>query len=340
MAIIPKSEHSISAMIDKHHEKHQDLPRPHMGASTLGHSCDRWLWLSFRWAVVEQFPGRILRLFKRGQDEEATVVSNLRAIGLNVQKTGTNQSRVDFGSHVSGSVDGLIEYGVPESPDKPHVLEIKTHALKSFNALVKDGVEKSKPMHYVQMQLYMSGLGVDRALYYAVCKDNDEIHTERVKLDKDVVKKAIERGHRLVQADRMPPPLSADPSWYECKFCPAHEFCHKTQLTKQVNCRTCAHSTAKPDSTWSCEKYDVTLSVDNQRDGCESHILHPDLVPWKYTSDGDAVVWHTPTGDVRNGQSSFDTYASTEIVANHAACTTPDQFMADARAIFGAKVVG
>jgi hypothetical protein len=82
-------------------------------------------------AVVEKFPGRILRLFRRGQDEEAKVVSDLRAIGLNVQKTGDNQSRVDFGCHVSGSMDGVIESGVPDAP--------KTfEALKSRKVLVKN----------------------------------------------------------------------------------------------------------------------------------------------------------------------------------------------------------
>ena len=65
---IPDSEHSIQAKIDKHHESLAEPPRPHMGCSQLGHPCDRWLWLSFRWAVQSQFPGRILRLFRGGPD--------------------------------------------------------------------------------------------------------------------------------------------------------------------------------------------------------------------------------------------------------------------------------
>ena len=180
--------------------------------------------MSFRMAVVERFPGRILRLFRRGQDEEAKVVSDLRAIGWNVQKTGDNQSRVDFGCHVSGSMDGIIESGVPEAPNARHVLEIKTHGKKSFDDLEKNGVEKSKPQHYIQMQTYMMGMNVDRALYYAICKDDDRIYTERVKLDKAVATKAVDRGHRLVKADRMPPPISTDPTWFECRFCADMSF--------------------------------------------------------------------------------------------------------------------
>jgi hypothetical protein len=337
---IPESEYTISALIDKHHESIQGEPRPHMGASLLGHPCDRWLWLSFRMAVVEKFPGRILRLFRRGQNEEAQVVSDLRAIGLNVQKTGTNQARVDFGCHVSGSIDGIIESGVPEAPKTPHVLEIKTHAKKSFDDLVKVSVEKSKPMHYVQMQMYMAGVKADRALYVAVCKDDDRIHTERVKLDKAVAQKAIDRGHRLVKSERMPPPLSTDPTWFECRFCAAHEFCHKTQLTKEVNCRTCTNSTAREDSTWHCEQYDVTLDFENQKAGCEAHVLHPDLVPWPHKVKDNVITWITPQGDIKNGVSDWETFTSREIVANPTACASGDRFVEDMRENFGAKVVG
>ena len=337
---IPESEYTISALIDKHHESIQSEPRPHMGASVLGHVCDRWLWLSFRMAVVERFPGRILRLFRRGQDEEAKVVSDLRAIGINVQKTGENQSRVDFGCHVSGSMDGIIESGVPEALNARHVLEIKTHGKKSFDDLEKNGVEKSKPQHFVQMQAYMMGLGVDRALYYAICKDDDRIYTERVRFDKDAAQKAIDRGHRLVKADRMPPPISTDPTWFECRFCAAHEFCHKTKLTKEVNCRTCTNSTAREDGTWHCAEYDVTLDFDNQKQGCEAHVLHPDLVPWHHKVEGTAIIWITPDGDIKNGASDWETFTSREIVANPKACAADDKFLNEAREIFGAKVVG
>ena len=223
-------DYTLQDLIDKHHEAQQEPPRPHMGASMLGHPCDRWLWLSFRWAVVEQFPGRILRLFRRGQLEETQIVRDLRAIGVDVQRTGAQQSRVDFGSHVSGSIDGIAESGVPYGDGKRHVLEFKTHSKKSFDDLEDNGVKKSKPMHYAQMQAYMLGTQIDHALYVAVCKDDDRIWAERIDFDKDLANKLIERGKRIALSDRMPEPLSADPSWYQCKFCPAYGIvCHRKQ---------------------------------------------------------------------------------------------------------------
>jgi len=314
---LPDPINTTSNLIDQYHESIAERPRLHMGCSTLGHPCDRWLWLSFRWAVVEKFEGRILRLFRRGHNEEAIIVSDLKAIGIDIR---SSQARVNFGSHVSGSLDGIIESGVPEAPKARHVAEFKTHAKKSFDDMVKNGVEKSKPMHYVQMQVYMHGTDILRALYVAICKDDDRIYTERVRYNPEVAEKAIERGKRIALADRMPEPLSADPSWYQCRFCPAHSFCHKAEPTKFSNCRTCAHSTALADSTWRCERHDAdAIPEDFQHEGCDDHIIHPDLVPWDMipSEDGLSVMWKIGDRVIENGPGG---YKSREILANPSAC--------------------
>ena len=316
---IPEPKHGITALIDASHEakraSHAECFRPHMGASTLGEKCERKLWLGFRWAVRERFPGRILRLFRRGQNEEATVVEDLRAIGMKVRATGAAQTRVEFGSHVSGSIDGIITAGVPESPKKAHVLEIKTHARKSFDTLEKDGVEKAHPKHFAQVQAYMLGTGVDRALYVAVCKDDDRLYTERIKLDKERAEKLVERGRRIALQDEIPPPISTDSTWYECKWCSAHDLCHGSKVTQEINCRTCAHSTATPESTWTCARNgDNVMPEGWMREAHDCHALHEHLVPWpvSYAEGGDAV--HTIDGCEVRG------IASAEIVANPKAC--------------------
>jgi hypothetical protein len=338
---IPESEHNIQSLIDKHHEAQSEVPRSHLGASTLGHVCDRWLWLSFRWAVQPSFPGRILRLFRRGREEEVNIINDLRAIGMDVRKV-SSQHRVDFGSHVSGSLDAIIDSGVPEAPRSKHIAEFKTASKKAFDALVKDGVEKSKPDHFVQMQVYMSGTKIDRALYLTVCKDDDRIHTERIKYDKAVATKAIERGKRIALSDRMPEPISSDPSWYQCKFCDAHDFCHQSKTTKHVNCRTCAHATALQDSTWHCARWDAVIPEDTQRTGCESHVLHPDLVPWKRKDGPDewTAIYEINGVDLANGEGDAHVYTSKELLANPAACAGGNPFVAELRQDMGGRIVG
>jgi len=307
----------VAAAIDAAHERQVELPRPHLGASQLGHACDRWLWLSFRWAVREPFPGRILRVFRRGRMEETTIVADLKAIGIEIHSTEGEQARVDFGSHVSGSLDGIIESGVPGAPKARHIFEAKTHSKKSFDDLVKQGVEKSKPVHAAQMQVYMHGTNIDRALYFAICKDDDRIYTERLHYSRTEAERLIARGHRIALADRMPEPLSSNPAWYECKFCAGHDFCHGSKKTKEVNCRTCAHSTAEPDSTWTCARFDRSvIPIATQYTGCDSHVLHPDLVPWQRLDGPDAwtAVYVINGIKVANGEGDANVYASRELL--------------------------
>lgn len=335
---IPDPEITITSLIDKAHEARQEKPRPHMGCSQLGHHCERWLWLSFRWAVMEKFPGRIMRLFRRGQNEEMTIISDLRSIGVHVSST---QRRVNFGSHVSGSLDGIGK-GVPGAPKTEHVLEFKTHSAKSFADLEKNGVAKSKPQHFTQCQVYMHGTDLKRALYVAVCKDDDRIYTERLEYDREHATKAIERGQRIALTDNLPPPISTDASWYQCKICPAHEFCHKTNTTQQVNCRTCAHATPLSDSTWHCAKWDDVIPTDAQYAGCESHVLHPDLVPWKrLEGPSDWVALYEIDGQaIANGEPGEGVYGSKELLANTEACVQADPTLMQLRGEWNGRIVG
>jgi hypothetical protein len=333
---IPPSDNSTIALIDKQIEKNnKDGFRPHLGASQLGNRCDRALWLSFRFAVKEKFSGRMLRLFQAGHDFEPQIINQLRSIGVDIRGS---QKRVNFGKHISGSVDGIIYSGLPEAPSAQHVFEAKTHGQKSFDTLVKDGVEKAKPLHFIQMQIYMYGLDINRALYIAINKNTSELYQERIELNKEIAIKSIERGQRITMSERMPIGLSDDETYYECKYCPNHSFCFKERLTKEINCRTCAFSTAKEDSTWHCARWDDVIPNEAQYVGCDSHVLHPDLTPWQIEPAHDE--WHAIY--IVNGKqilNGADGYHSKELVANPLACTENDSFVESLRAEMGARII-
>ena len=319
MTAIPEPTINIKNLIYQMREAKQEKPRPHMGCSMLGHPCDRFLWLSFRWMVIPHFSGRVLGLFERGKREEEIVIRELRAIGVDVQNV-KNQFHVDFGCHVSGSLDGIIHSGVPAAPKKKHILEIKTHKDTMFKALEKDGVEKSHPSHVVQMHCYMLGSNIDRALYYGVGKNDDDLHIERIKLDEEVAKKAIARGHRVVKETHAPPRISENSTWYQCKMCDCWEFCHVTKKTKEANCRTCAHSTPLENSTWRCERHGADgIPVEFQRVGCESHVIHPDSVPWtREASQNPHVAVYLIDGKrIQNGEPDAHTFGSKELLSEN-----------------------
>lgn len=314
----------ISKLIDDYCGSFKEDHRPHLGCSLAGYDCDRFIWLSFRWALSTKKEGRIVRLLKRGNEEERKVLALLKNVGCQIkEKAFGEQDSVSFGCHISGSADGIIYSGVPEAPNEPHVLEIKTHNKKSFEALVKDGVKQSKYQHYIQVQLYMLGLNIQKALYFAVCKDDDRIYTENIDFDKELAEKTLLRMKDIALSPRPPEKISYDPTWWKCKMCSAHDLCHGSKLTTERNCRTCAHSTATEDSKWRCDLYKSNnIKTENQRKGCrDSHVLHPDLVPWqmKPTENGRAAIYIINGVEVLNGEGgseSMSLITSAETIAN------------------------
>ena len=255
-------------------------PRQYLGASIIGHHCERYLWMVFRLAGREQFDGRMLRLFDRGQREEATFVAELRGIGCEVHDVMPDGSQFgvsSLGGHFKGHMDGAV-LGIPEAPETWHVLEFKTHSAKSFKELEAKGVTEAKPMHYAQVQIYMMLTGMTRALYLAVNKDNDAIYQERIEYHADHAKALLDRAERVIYSPEPPLRLSEDPSWYQCKFCHFHAQCHGT-AAPDVNCRTCAHSTPERDGTWTCERHNLrSVPFEKQLEGCQSHRHFPHLL--------------------------------------------------------------
>ena len=265
--------------------------RPHLGASQVGKSCERALWYDFRWATAARFPGRILRLFETGQIEEARLVRNLRRTGatvLEVDPATGRQWRVEaHGGHFGGSLDA-VALGLIEAPKTWHVVEFKTHSAKSFRELVAKGVAQAKPQHWAQMQVYMAMTGITRALYLAVCKDDDDLHIERVRADADAAERLLAKAARIIFAARPPSKISEDPTWWECRFCDHRAVCHEGAAAA-ATCRTCLHATPV-DGGWSCARWQAFLELDAQREGCTKHLFIPDLVPGEVVDAGDDHV--------------------------------------------------
>jgi len=294
MAKLPTKPTDTVALIYRSYELDaEDCFRQHLGASLIGDPCRRKLWYSFRGCTKPAHPGRVKRLFLRGQNEEDTFTNDLRAIGCQVytvdKETG-EQFRVSAcNGHFGGSLDAAI-LGLPEAPRTWHVGEFKTHNDKSFKALCKDGVEKSKPLHFAQMQTYMHLTEMTRALYLAVNKNDDSLYAERVHYDKAIGEAMIEKACTIIAAPEPLERISEKPDWYECKFCDHHAICHQ-QKVPEVHCRTCAHVTCCADGTWLCEVgggKDV-LSYADQLRGCGDHMFIPSLIPYAEMVDYDAA---------------------------------------------------
>lgn len=228
--------------------------RSHLGASMIGKSCARQVWYGFRWAMKAEFSARILRLFNRGHLEEARLIAALLAIGVQVyqQDANGNQYRISaVGGHFGGSGDG-VAIGIPDvEPGSPCLLEFKTHGVKSFAKLQKEGVAVAKPEHLVQMNIYMRKMSIPAALYGAVCKDTDEYHFEIIRLDTLLADQFLDRGRQIIMLRTAPARINESPGFWECRFCELKGVCHGVEAPA-VNCRTCHWSRADEDGSWRC----------------------------------------------------------------------------------------
>jgi hypothetical protein len=213
----------------------------------------------------------MLRLFETGHLQEARIVDDLRRAGLAVwdkQPNGRQFEFTDESGHLITKLDGVAK-DVPES-SKPHVLEVKTHNKNSFTNLVKKGVQDAKPSHYAQMQVSMRLGGFTRALYVAVCKDDEQFYVERVREDTDLQDKLTKKVATLVSARLRPAGISDDASSFGCKFCDMKQVCVK-EVEPLRHCRTCSMCAPGAEGKWVCELNRHTLTFDEQRAGCEHY---------------------------------------------------------------------
>lgn len=306
MAPLPaRPQPTVEAIDALYVARQDDGYRDHLGASLIGTECTRSLWYSFRWATRARHTGRLLRLFERGQLEEARFIAALRAIGVTVMdidpETGRQWTVRDSSGHVGGSMDAVC-IGLPEAEKTYHLLEFKTHSAKSFTSLVKDGVEKSKPLHYAQMLLYMELSGLTRAMYLAVNKDDEQLYSERVHADPAQAMRLIAKGQRVVQTTTPPERISTDPAWFQCKFCDHRPVCWEGELPAR-HCRSCLHSSPIENGSWRCEKHDRQISTKEQRAGCPDHLLVPQFVAGEQIdADENSVTYRLKDGTIWKDQ--------------------------------------
>jgi hypothetical protein len=316
MALLPQSvTDPVADAIFAHYKAKfgAEAQRPYLGASAIGKPCLRQHWYSFRWSKPAQFSGRLYRVFQSGHLQEPRVYADLSSIGCTVYQinpvTGKQWSFSESttGHHFQGNADGIIT-GLPQAPKSPHLLEIKTASDKMFKEMQKNGVKKAKPEHYAQMQIYMKWSidqfgadGCQRALYFVVNKDNDDIYTERLEFDAKEAQALIDKAMAVITSVEPPVGVSTDPTWFECKFCDYQAICHGTDVPA-TTCRSCVHVTPEMDGQgrWSCASLGTDLTTDQQRKGCGKHQYIPILLaktasPVDLTQD-NGLVYKTPDG--------------------------------------------
>ena len=304
VALPPAEDKTVSAIYDAFAAEQGSGYRNHLGASGIGKECSRAIWYSWRWATRSNHSGRMLRLFETGHQAESRFIHDLRRVGVTVMavdpETGQQFNLRDASGHFGGSMDS-VAIGFVEAPKAWHVCEFKTHSEKSFNSLKKDGVEKSKPQHFAQMQVYMHLAGIERAFYLAVNKNTDELYQERIRYDAECALRLVAKAARIIASVEPPARISTDPGHFECKFCDHSAVCYGDAMPER-HCRSCLHSAPVPQGEWMCARHVEIIPPDAQRTGCVAHLFIPALVHGEQVDAGEDWVMYV----MANGEKWMD----------------------------------
>ena len=221
-------------------EREATPPRTYLGASRLGHACERALQFEFAGAPKDEgadFGGQTLRIFEIGHQLEDLAIGWLRAAGIDLYtRKGNRPDGEQFGFSVAGGrirghVDGIIAAApAPLGIGVPALWECKTMNAKNWRACVKDGVAVAKPVYAAQIVLYQAymegtvpGISANPALFTAINKNTAELHHELVPFDLDLAQRMSDRGVRILQATdagELLPRIATNRDFFECRFCP------------------------------------------------------------------------------------------------------------------------
>jgi len=237
----PSMADRINALVDAAiiAEREATPPRTYLGASRLGHACERALQFEFAGAPKDEgadFGGQTLRIFEIGHQLEDLAIRWLRAAGIDLYtRKGNRPDGEQFGFSVAGGrtrghVDGIIaDAPAALGLHTPALWECKTMNAKNWRACVKDGVTVSKPVYAAQIAIYQAymeatvpGISAAPALFTAINKDTAELHHELVPFDAALAQRMSDRAVRILQATDagdLLPRIAASRDFFECRFC-------------------------------------------------------------------------------------------------------------------------
>ena len=181
--------------------------RGYIGASILGHGCERRIWLDWKGC---QPP--------------------VNTTPIEILKTGSREEKFDRGRHEEERLIKALQGAGNLVLDR---LVIKTTQEKYFNALVKNGVQKTFANYYLQCQMYMHFFKIPRTLFLAVNKNNGEIYQVVLEEDEAAIEMGLRKINKIISHGKDMPAALADandvPPKMPCQYCDFVSFCYQKQ---------------------------------------------------------------------------------------------------------------
>lgn len=219
-------------------KRESEPPRKYLGASLIGHFCERYLGYQFHKVPSDtpQFEGKTFRVFDMGHDGEERFAEYLRLAGFELHTNKPDGRQYGWGAgkneegedQIKGHIDGIIIDGPQiEGLSYPCIWETKALGSKSWKDTVAKGVKESKPVYYAQMQINAAYLEVQTSLFTAMNRDTGEIYAEIVGFDARHAQDLSDKGVRIVRSKNPEelPRGGHNHTDFRCKWCAWNKTC-------------------------------------------------------------------------------------------------------------------
>ena len=268
-----------------------------LGPSSLGdpeqkNFCIRKVNLSLRNVTHRHVDAKGLRIFARGDREEANIMALLIQAGFVVMPYAVRVDGVDkqfeyrnYKDTFAAKVDAIIKL-CPDWPDPEEhgILEVKTMKQKYFDRLTRNGVEIGFPDYYVQAQCYLVLFKLKYLLHVTTNKDTEELYAEIIVPDKKVLKrvnivlKTVLNPPAKNGYERIPVRPFKTTKYPPCAWCNHKRVCWGMDLPRN-HCRTCVNFRFRKGDKYNyCMLYEKQMNAKEQYWGCNNHRYNPDLL--------------------------------------------------------------
>lgn len=223
------------------HRKNSLQPERHyVGASSVGGECERAIQFQYAGAPKErEFKTETLRKFAFGHMTEEWCRFEFIDAGFQlVQRHPLTLKPYTFtqlDGRFAGTPDGVFLGGPPALADLgwPRLWEHKGVGSKSYKAIEREGLKKSKPTYYGQTNTYMAYLGLaDHPAIFTVSNldTGEQMHLE-IAFDGENAQAMTDRAGRIVAAtansELLPRPFAAADHFVCRSMCDFPERCWK-----------------------------------------------------------------------------------------------------------------
>lgn len=200
--------------------------RGHIAPATIGHTCERYIWLNKDYNGCTQLSLKQKRSMERKNTEKTLILDFIKSDEIQSFSVESISNSVS-GFHIMGFIDAILK----DSEGLRYILLIKTSGDKRFKEIKRHGINKIKYIWWVQAQVSMVLSKINSTIILVLNKNDESLYEEIIDIIPNVGQDFLKRASLIDGQKEMPqgilnfekPPLEC----YECIF---HKKCYSQNL--------------------------------------------------------------------------------------------------------------